>query len=140
MSNPDKYNFWPIHQAIKTYYPLGLDRDFNFYFDCPGYTNLIKLLEENIHDNENYRLRWEDFCSKLEKEIVRTTYGHLPCFSAYVLLDKKTSDDLVRTKELYFFVSLPGSLFSIICRDGSQIEYEKDHSHWITNYIPVSPE
>ena len=144
MFNPDKYNFWPIYEVIKTYYPVGLDKEFNLYFDCPGYASLIKLIEENVHDDENYQLRWNDFCNRLEKEIdkeiVGTTYGQLPCFSAYVLLDKKISDDLVRTKELYFFVSLLGSFFSIIGRDGSQIEYGKDHSHWITNYVTVSPE
>ncbi len=40
----DRYNFWPIYEAIKTYYPLGIEkREGGVFFEYSGISNLKRL-------------------------------------------------------------------------------------------------
>lgn len=138
-----KYDFWPIYENIKEFYPLGLGKDFNTYFDYPGYSKLFKRIEENIHSDENYKSRWEGFTDYLEKKISRqivgTTMGFSPSFSAYVKIEESKVQNLTRTKELHFAVSFVGPYLSIIGKDVSQITLGENKFHWITNSLIVSP-
>lgn len=144
MFNADKFDFWIIHERIKRFYPVGLSKNFNLHFDSPDCQELIKLAVENIHDEQNYNSRWTIFIEDLEKATGKkgrsTTYGQDTCFSASLILEETKMADLVRTKEISFYVSLIGPFFSIIGIDRSEINFEKNKSFWITNSLTTSPE
>jgi len=144
MFNPDVYDFRPIFDTIKKYYLIGIDKDFPNYAASPGFQELVKLLEKNIHDDENYKARWENFCIQVEKatsaKVISTTYCQQPGFSAYLLIEETKMNNLTRSKELHFFIGLLGPYFSIIGKDSSSIEFEKDHYYTVTNYLTVSPD
>jgi hypothetical protein len=138
------FDFWSVYTSIKKYYPLGLDKEFILRFEYPGEKELEKIIADNIHEDKNNQWQWEGFCYKIEKgitkKIIGTTYGRAPCFSAYIQLEESKTDNLLRSKELHFFLSLTGPFYSIVGKDGSRIEFEKDYYHWVTNYLTVSPE
>lgn len=142
--NSDKFDFWEIYERIKYCYPIGIKKDeSSIYYSYPGLKELEDIIVENIHDAENCKSRWEDFVTELEKElgkeIIGTTYGQAPSFSSYVLLETATLENLTRTKELHFFVSLVGPFYSIIGQDNNTVTIEGKH-YRSSNYLIISPE
>ena len=118
----DRYNFWPIYQALKTYYPLGIERrEGGIYFKYPGIAELGKLVVENIHEKENYQSRWRDLTSKwsteLDHKIISTTYGQEPSFSAYVELQNEETSERIFEKRIHFAVSLIGPFYTLFATD-----------------------
>lgn len=112
----DRYNYWPIYEAIKTYYPIGVPR-FGSFFTYPGLKRLEDIVVENIHVGENYKNRWLSFehhiREGLGKDVVGTTYGQAPSFSSYIDLEKIEIDQYVLKKELHFCVSLVGPFYTV---------------------------
>lgn len=142
--NSQKYDFWPIYESIKQYYPLGISREGSLFFQYSGLDELGKLIEENIHDETNFKQRWDDFEKKLgllaDKEVIGTTYGQSPSFSAYLILESLKLSDRTLNKELFFAVSLVGKFYTVIGRDKTQINLSEITFSESTNLLIVSPE
>lgn len=142
--NSDKFDFWKIYDSIKRYYPIGIKKDESkMFFSYPGLKDLEDIIVDNIHDDNNFNTVWGDFIKEIErqigKEIIGTTYGQAPSFSSYVLLDRISLDNLTRTKELHFFVSLVGPFYTIIGQDNNTVKIG-DYHYKSTSYLVVSPE
>ena len=143
--NSGKFDFWKIYDAIKRFYPIGVKIDENkIYFSYPGLKELEDIVVDNIHDDNHFSERWGSFTKAIEKEIgkeiIGTTSGQAPSFSSYVLLDTISVDDLTRTKELHFFVSLVGPFYTIVGQDNSEVKIYDNRSYKSTSYLVVSPE
>jgi hypothetical protein len=143
--NSHKFDFWKIYEAIKRFYPIGVKKDQSkMYFSYPGLKELEDIVVDNIHDDNNCEERWESFTKDIEKEIgkeiIGTTYGQAPSFSSYVLLDTVSIDNLTRTKELHFFVSLVGPFYTIVGQDNNTVKLEEYENYSSTSYLVVSPE
>jgi len=114
------------------------------YFSYPGLKELEDIVVDNIHDDNNCTERWENFTKDIEKEIgkeiIGTTYGQAPSFSSYVLLDTVSIDNLTRTKELHFFVSLVGPFYTVVGQDNNTVRLEEYKNYRSTSYLVVSPE
>lgn len=142
--NSDKFDFWKIYESIKHFYPIGIKKDKSkMYYSYSGLNELEGIVVDNIHDGNNFNSRWEDFTKQIEgqigKEIVGTTYGQAPSFSSFVLLDRISLDNLTRTKELHFFVSLVGPFYTIVGQDNNTVKIGDSH-YRSTSYLVVSPE
>ncbi|MBS1744619.1 MAG: hypothetical protein JST21_00470 [Bacteroidetes bacterium] len=143
--NEKKYNFWDIYSCISKYYPIGISYDSieSFYNSYPGVLQQKKIIEENIYNQENFRYKWLNFYENIGKELGQnirgTTTGITSCFSALWELERLTTNDLVRTKELHFFVSLLGNFYTIIGLDKSEITINSKYVS-VTNFLVVSPE
>src|SRR5688500_5405881 len=117
--NYDKFDFWKIYDSIKQFYPIGIKKDDSkMFFSYPGIKELVKIVVNNIHDPGKYNSTWKEFTKEIEsqlgKEVVETTYGQAPSFSAFVLLETSMQNNLTRTQELHFFVSLTGPYYTVI--------------------------
>lgn len=143
--NTDKFDFWPIYDAIKHFFPIGIRKDESkVYYSYPGLYELEKLIIDNIHDGKRYTENWVCFIKELENdfnaEIIGTTYGRAPSFSSFLLLDTSMTGNLTRTKELHFFVSLVGQFYTIIGQDISTVTLNENQIFRSTNYLIISPE
>jgi hypothetical protein len=144
----EKYDFWPVYESIKKYYPIGCILDWEQLhayrnFDYPGKKMLESLIMENIHDESRYKSHWVAIEKEIEKhtakEVIGTTYGQSPSFSAYIPIETTTNANMVLIKELYFFQSLLGPYYSVIGVDRTEITTGKQKVY-ITNYLAASPE
>jgi hypothetical protein len=143
--NSDKFDFWKVYDAIKSFYHIGIKKDESkMYFSYPGLKELENIIVDNIHNDKHFVERWDNFTKEIEseigKEIIGTTYGQAPSFSSYVLLDTTSVDNLTRTKELHFFVSLVGPFYTIIGQDNNTVKLEEHKNYRSTSYLVVSPE
>ncbi|ADB39966.1 hypothetical protein [Spirosoma linguale] len=147
--NTDKYDFWPIYEAIKRFYPIGirginLDGDNQMFLSYPGLKELEAIIVDNIHNESHFAERWSNFTQEIQdetgKEVIGTTYGQAPSFSSFVLLEKTSVDNLTRTKEIHFFVSLVGPFYTVIGQDTSTVLRDGKYHYRGTNYLVVSPE
>ena len=143
--NSDKFDFWKIYDAIKRFYPVGVKKaESKMYFSYPGLKELEDIVVDNIHNDKHFIERWDNFTKDIEKEIgkeiIGTTYGQAPSFSSYVLLDTASIDNLTRTKELHFFVSLVGPFYTIIGQDSNTVKLEEHKNYRSTSYLVASPE
>ena len=143
--NSDKFDFWKIYEAIKHFYPIGIKKDDNkMYYSYTGLKELKDIVVDNTHDENHFNERWRNFTKDIEKEIgkeiIGTTYGQAPSFSSFVLLDTVSVDNLTRTKELHFFVSLVGPFYTIIGQDNNTVKLDENKNYRSTSYLVVSPE
>ena len=142
--NERKYNFWDIYNCIYKFYPAGIPNEIDSFYDSyPGIAERRKRIAESIYDNTFYKQTWaifyEDISNVTSQKIIGTTTGITSCYSAYVELKREVGVDLIRTKELHFFVSVLGSFYTIIGVDKNEIHIEgKLYSS--TNFLIVSPE
>jgi hypothetical protein len=141
----DKYDFFKIYESLKRYYPIGISNEAGeMYFSYSGFKELGNIIVENIHDEKNFYDRWKIFHQEIEneigKEVKGTTYGQMPSFSSFILLETNTVENLTRTKELHFFVSLIGPFYTIIGRDYNIVNMGKLGYSKSTNHLVVSPE
>jgi hypothetical protein len=143
--NPDKFDFWPIYDAIKRFYPIGIQwrgEESHMFLSYPGLKELEAIIVDNIHNETHFTERWRNFTASIQretdKEVIGTTYAMAPSFSSYVLLEKTSSGNLTRTKELHFFVSLVGPFYTVIGQDASLVQLS-DGYYGGTNYLVVSP-
>jgi len=141
--NSDKFDFWLIYESIKHFYPIGIKKDESrMYHSYPGLKELEDRIVDNIHIDDNFNSRWENFTATIQKEIgkeiIGTTYGQAPSFSSYVLLESSSMDNLTRTKEIHFFVSLIGPYYTVMCNDNSTVKV-LESQYKGTSYLVVSP-
>lgn len=143
--NSEKFDFWQIYDAIKRFYPIGVSKDESvMYSSYPGLKELEDIIVDNIHKNKHFIQRWDNFtkeiANEIGKEIIGTTYGQAPSFSSYILLNSTSLDDLTRTKEIHFFVSLVGPFYTVVGQDNTLIKLDEKGTCRSTNYLVVSPE
>ena len=118
----DRYNFWSIYEALKTYYPIGIEKRVGgIYFEYPGITELERMVVDNIHAKGNYQSKWkqriDDWSNELEQKIIGTTCGQEPSFSAYIELFHDEANDRIFEKRLHFAVSLLGPFYTLFATD-----------------------
>ncbi len=150
----DRYNFWPIYEAIKKYYPLGIEkRNGGIYFTYPGIAELEKLIVENIHQKDNFQTRWEqkteNWSGELNHKIVGTTFGQEPSFSACVELSKDEFGDRIAEKRIHLAVSLIGPFYTLYATDTTALvernpeilkdKIESNRVYLQTHRIIISP-
>ncbi|WP_258097601.1 hypothetical protein [Marinoscillum pacificum] len=144
----DRYDFWPIYDAIKKYYPIGISESLEESFK--GRKEKEKIIVENIHQPENYKSRWKDRISKWQQELELTvkssTYGQLPSFSADVILEEEAYKDRIFTKKIHMAVSLLGPFYTLFGVDQTDLFTESSilegrKGHFLnTHRMMVSPE
>ncbi len=141
--NPKRYNFWPIYEALKEYYPIGIKDTYpGIYYDYPGTKRLEELVVDNVNIRAHYRERWIRVKRKWQKEVGKpireTTYGQAPSFSAYVEVSRKKVDSCIVSKELHFAVSFLGSFYTIFGLENTTL-IEEDRHYPQTNRVIISP-
>lgn len=129
--NADKYDFMELYNSIAKYYPIGVPFENNpAYNNYPGTKEITKLLEESIHDEDNFKSGWQKIETEIQNgiqfEIIGTTYGQSPCYSSYIEIEKNKVGDLSRYKEIHFFISLLGPFYTIIGQDRNEIRIGKN--------------
>jgi hypothetical protein len=129
------FDYWPIYNAIKDYYPLGIP--FNpesetFYRSYPGSKERVRLIIDNIHNNEQFEERWGKFQNQIGQElgvaVEGTTNPMAPSFSAALKLENKSIGNMTSGKELHFAVSLLGPFFTIYGIDYAGVALRRDVS------------
>ena len=146
--NSNSHDLWEVYNSIKKYYPIGIrqGKGVGIYFEYPGLKKLEDIIVENIHNESNFKNRWKNFTKKvglnLQKEVVDTTFGQAPSFSAHVILDKHKFKNGCNYKQLHFAVSLVGKFFTIYGMDITDI-YDKENQFTKTyrtvNILTASP-
>ncbi len=137
--HPSKHNFWPIYDAIKMYYPIGIKR--SIYFEYPGIKKLSDLVVENIHNSDNLYNIWGSFEKEISErfniEVIGTTYGQAPSFSCDLIIEIVEVDQLKRIKKLSIAVSLIGKFFTIYGVDETII-IEKNENIFDFNFHSIN--
>ena len=138
-----------IGNTIKEYYPIGVSRPSSEYEAYPGTIKLRAIMSGNILNNKNFRERWGTFLKKLRKELkkstynlVSTTYGVGPSFSADLELERYEDESLIRVKKICFAVSLIGTFFTVYGIDETFIKEKRPEfprSYHAINVITASP-
>lgn len=139
----DRFNLWPIYDAIKTFYPIGLQRfEGSVYFDYPGIKKLEEIVVENIHHESNYQEKWvrvtEEWQNDLNVKIIGTTMGQSPSFSSYLELKNVVYENRIITEELHFTVSLVGPFYTVFGIDRTTLK-EEDNFYQQTHRTIISP-
>ncbi|WP_303312236.1 hypothetical protein [Hymenobacter sp. BT730] len=130
--NEQRFNYWPIYDTIKQYYPLGIytnEESRGLYDSYPGSKALQSVIHNNIWNKKNFSQGWSEFEKFLrqyfKRQVIGTTYANAPSFSSYVLLEKTHLDKLFHYKELHFTVSLLGPFYTIYGLDFTGIKLEE---------------
>lgn len=137
-----KYDYTSLYQTITHYYPLNTDPDDPTYHAYSGSNERQNLILANIHDTDAYKLKWAGIESDLQvalgKEVIGTSYGQVPSFGAFAVLDRIITGNHTRTKELHVLVSLLGPYYTVIGRDLNCVTIG-DRNYRSLNYLVVSP-
>ncbi len=143
--NDTKYDFWPVYNAIHRFYPIGVPAEMDtFYNSFPGTYQRKKIIAEHIYNNNIFKEKWSNFCDQIsvttQKKVVGTTYGITSCYSGLLEIERTAIvNDLMRKKEIHFFVSLLGPFYTIIGVDRNEIAVE-NKIYQSTNFLIASPE
>jgi len=139
-----------IADAIKTYYPAGIDSFDSVYSEFPGIVKAYEIIYKNIGPPEQkpgpQAVIWtsllRELCARGTKEIKETTYGFVPGFSADLILQQFEDDSHTRTKRIAFAVSLIAPFYSICGIDETSIKEKGDESvrsYHAINVVTASP-
>jgi len=139
-------DFWPIYEAIKHFYPIGIKRISNAYFDYPGIKELEAKVGSAIHDAEAFK-SWTQFTKEISKhynlEVIGTTYGQAPSYSADIVIEQTETETFKTVKKLSFALSLVGDFFTIYGVDETFIIEKGDGPYPISypsiNIVTASP-
>ncbi|MES2826913.1 MAG: hypothetical protein V4687_02105 [Bacteroidota bacterium] len=140
--NTGVHNFWPIYDAIKKYYPIGLKRtEYAIFFDYPGLKELGDIVADAIHGEENKKFKeWQVFeneiASKFNVVVNGTTMGQAPSYSTEFILEDEQTATFRRVKKIVLAVSLVGKFFAIFGIDESYIKHApEDIPEWLTGRV-----
>ncbi|MCB0372223.1 MAG: hypothetical protein KDD31_04335 [Muricauda sp.] len=128
--NSEEYDFWPLYNSIKKYYTIGIkkNQDMDIYRQYPGILELEKVLLENIGNKKTYQRNWTSFIrrigSEIGKEVTGTTFGLVPSYSAFLILDLEKEGNRCNYKELHFSVSLLGKYYQIYGLNKTVLSYD----------------
>src|SRR5258708_32015002 len=96
--NHNKYDFWEIYDSVKRFYPIGIKiEESKFYSSYSGIKDLGDIIVDNIHNEENFKSRWQDFTDEIQRDFGKQVNGTTrlgPSFSSFVLLDTNKLDNL----------------------------------------------
>ncbi|WP_300601402.1 hypothetical protein [Niabella sp.] len=145
--NTAKFDFWPIYEAIKKYYPIGVAADPAFYAAYPGRKALTDILVDNIHDDVQYASTWKRFEQEIAattgKPVTGTTYGQQFCYSAYVTLQVHVNENFTHRHLVHFFVSLLGPFYTVIGESENTLVIPEEEqvfpTYKTTNYLVSAP-
>lgn len=144
--SPEAYDYWPIIDTIKKYYPMGIENDhWMCYTKDPSNKNLDDIIVKNIHEESELKLIWNSVCADiikdLNKECIETTYGQSPSFSAEIVLDKFENEKVWYCKKICFAISLISPFYTVYGIDETAIKYpeRQNYSHYKDNAITTSP-
>ncbi|MEP7319473.1 MAG: hypothetical protein ABI921_12055 [Panacibacter sp.] len=144
--NPETHDYWSIIETIKKYYPMGIEDDtWMCYNKDPSRKSLEEIIVKNIHEESEIKSIWNslntDVVKDLNKELIGTTYGQSPSFSAELILEKFENEKVWYRKKLCFSISLLGPFYTIYGIDETAINYpeRKNYSYYKINAITTSP-
>ncbi|MGY4385851.1 hypothetical protein ACVWYN_002899 [Pedobacter sp. UYP24] len=147
--NSYAYNYWPIYDTVKKYYPIGIKRlENSVYFDYPGLKELDNIVVEAIHGEDNKKFKaWQAFMeqlsSKFQVKHMGTTMGQAPSNSAEFILEDVDTPEFRRVKKLVLAVSLAGKFFAIFGIDETFIKEKAEKTfQWqyhAINVVTISP-
>lgn len=142
----EAYDYWPIIDTIKKYYPLGIEKDDPMSsIKDPSRKKLEEIIIKNIHEKSGlwaiYDNLHTDIVTDLNKEFIGTTYGQSPSFSGEVVLNKFENENVWYRKKLCFAISLIGHFYTIYGIDETAIKYpeRKNYSYYKINAVTTSP-
>lgn len=144
--NTEKFDFWPIYEAIKKYYPIGITSDSHFYGSYPGFIELTNILVEYIHEGKNPIFNWQELLADISEntkcEVRNTTYGQQFCYSASLIFETSSHNHFTHQNQIHFFISLIGPFYTIIGESENELvvndgDYLPRFSS--TNYFVASP-
>jgi hypothetical protein len=130
--NEETYDFWPIYETIKKFYPLAGDHgDEDDYRDESPETLLRgNTIYESVYSRSHYSAKWKEFKKYLQKEVSKkietSHFLSFPCFEGRLVLEQKACKDVKWTKELHFSICLLGPYYTIIGLDKTQIKLERE--------------
>lgn len=143
--NTKTLDFWPIYEAIKKYYPIGIQKGEEgrgIYHKYHGIELLEKIVVENIHNRENYERTWKSFekhlGKKLNKEMEGTTMGQAPSLSSSIIMTNTTDGNCTYSKKIHFSVSLLGEFYQIYGTEETTIQ-KGIRRYNATNLVITSP-
>jgi hypothetical protein len=148
--NAEKYNYWPVYEAIHRYYPIGIpaicpdtdDPAWQIYHGFRGQTELGNLITENFTDQEVFAQKWTSIGTSLGDNLglnyTGTTYGEVPSYSFYLEMFSAEAGGHTIYKRLHVAVSLLGPFFTIWGADGSVLQL-RDRYYPADNVITISP-
>ncbi|MCB2408694.1 hypothetical protein [Hymenobacter lucidus] len=124
-----KYDFWPLYETVKKYYPIGIvdeelrqDTLFNVY---PGTQQIAQVIHDNISVAKNYKARWKPLQAalkqQLQKPVLDENFLSEPSYKGIVILKKETRKHCTVLQELHFAISLLGPYFCIYGVDSSYL-------------------
>jgi len=138
--NKNKYDFSSVEEALLRYYPIGISKN---YYDHKGYKELKELFADNVQNEDVYEKKWVRFEREVAAEtgnvVTGTTYGQDNCFSARLHLEKIVASDMVRYKEIWFFVSIAGTFYTVVGIDRNEIT-RPERVFYSNNFLVISPE
>lgn len=131
--NSKEFDFWPIYDCIKNYYPIGIPKNFGvgIYREYQGSLNREKLIVDNIHDSKTFEARWGSLIKKMSDDLDMKTRNKTsiqdPSFSACMPLEsKQTEKNRWNYLELHYSVSLLGKFYQIYGIEKSVLSYSGD--------------
>ena len=145
--NSSVYDLWEIYDGIKTFYPIGIRQGegVGIFFEYSGIKKLEEIVIENVHNEKNFQNRWTNYIKELEKvlkkEIIGTTYGQAPSFSASIIVEKNVIGKCTHLKEIHFAISFVGNFFSIFGLDSTRILDDNNSykGYHVANVVTASP-
>ncbi|MCF3109996.1 hypothetical protein LL912_14535 [Niabella sp. CC-SYL272] len=146
--NTEKFDFRPIYEAIKRYYPIGVDSDPDFYRSYPGQIEFTGILNEHFYKGGNWlTASWNQLLKELSgntnKEMINTSYGRHCCYSATRITDTITYNNRTHQNTIHFFVSLLAPFYTITGESQNILTVKEDDwlpRYYSTNYFVVPPQ
>ncbi|WP_045688951.1 hypothetical protein [Hymenobacter sp. AT01-02] len=140
-----KYDYWPIYEHLKKYYPLGITiqyDDMAELWSYPGYKELGTQIVTAIQDEAQYA-KWTRFTAQIADTVglpsMSTTYGQHPCYSAILKIDEVAVGNRLLVKELFFAVSVVGPFYTVLGQD-QVVTTLVDQPVRSTSYLTLSPQ
>lgn len=142
---PETHDYWPVYDAIKKYYPIGLHPRDSLYSTYKGRQLLGEILASKIHHPVRFKA-FTDFMDKagaaMACEVIGWTFGQEPSLAFEVVLEKIEQRPVSYVRKLYFAKSLLGDFYAIYGLETTTVwkeDGERPLQYRCDNVITVSP-
>ncbi|WP_341835524.1 hypothetical protein WJU16_21845 [Chitinophaga pollutisoli] len=142
---PETHNYWPVYDAIKKFYPIGLHPNDSLYSTYKGRKMLGDILVERVHDPVQFK-EFSGFSDKVGAamgcEVIGWTFGQEPSLAFEVILEKIEQRPVSYARKLYFAKSLLGDFYTIYGLETTTVwkeDGERPQQYRSDNVITVSP-
>ncbi|WP_333865182.1 hypothetical protein [Chitinophaga sp.] len=143
--DPETHDYWPVYDAIKKYYPVGLRPNDALYYTYEGRKLLGDILVEQVHDPARFK-EFTDFSEKagaaMGCEIIGWTFGQEPSLAFEVILERIVQKPVEYVRKLYFAKSVIGDFYTIYGLETTTVwkeDGELPRQYRSDNVITVSP-